>query len=179
MAITVMVSLDIINFYTQGSICFWIEHFLSRKKLLKNKYQIPRSNARVRDERTRVSEVCPSPHPFPGFSDMCVSEPVSVSEVPKIDIRCLRPSMFPGQRNHRTKTTEVRCQIELLPMSIPGTAWRNQNSRFRWSINFITIFWTIIRFFLLSTLADCKTLKTCLKMKSFFKTPLASRLNCW
>ena len=35
----------------------------------------------TRDERTRVSDVCPCPSPCPRFSDMPVSEPVSVSEV--------------------------------------------------------------------------------------------------
>ena len=33
----------------------------------------------IRDERTRVSEVCPCPSPYPRFSDMLVSE--SESEV--------------------------------------------------------------------------------------------------
>ena len=32
-----------------------------------------------RDERTRVSDVCPCPSPYPRFSDMPLSEPVSVS----------------------------------------------------------------------------------------------------
>ena len=69
----------------------------------------------TRDERTRVSDVCPCPSPCPRFADMPLSEPVSVSEVMTLS-ESMSESVSEVQKN-LVSVSEPTSEIEIFYLS--------------------------------------------------------------